>query len=295
VDWDDLRYVLVIAREGTLVRAGVALGVAHTTVGRRLKTVEDQLGVRLFDRTPDGLLPTAAGVDLSAVAERIEGEVLSAEGRVLGRDAVLRGDLRVSTVDVLFTCFEHTFMSFMARYPNIDLTLAISSEPVSMSRREADAVLRFSNTPPESLVGRKIGPVQFGVYGGRTLVERVGEGAPLAAYPWIGWDGGKHHRWFDGWLSANAPNARIVLRLPHHAPLMAHAVRAGIGVQILPCFQADRDCELRRVAPLDSLFRLDLWLLTLPELRTNSRVRAFMEHMADALGAHRGELAGDAP
>src|SRR5688572_19421908 len=101
MDWNELRYVLAIARDRTLLRAAATLGVAHTTIGRRLKTLEDQLGVRLFDRTPEGLIPTAAGRDLAAVAEHVEGEVLSAEGRVLGRDAKLRGTLRVSTVDTL--------------------------------------------------------------------------------------------------------------------------------------------------------------------------------------------------
>lgn len=122
VDWDDLRYVLAITRDGSLVRAAAHLGVAHTTVGRRVKTLEDQLGVRLFDRTPEGFIPTAAGEDLAKVAERIEGEVLSAEGRMLGRDARLRGPLRVSTADILFHGFESTFASFVARFPSVDLT-----------------------------------------------------------------------------------------------------------------------------------------------------------------------------
>lgn len=81
--------------------------------------------------------------------------------------------------------------------------------------------------------------------------------------------------------------------LEYEGLLIAHAIRAGIGAQILPCFLADPDPRLRRIAPLDETFRLNLWLLTLPELRTNSRVRAFTEHMADALSAHRGVLSGE--
>lgn len=293
MDWDELRYVLAIARDRTLLRAAATLGVAHTTVGRRLKSLEDQLGVQLFNRTPEGLIATAAGQDLVAVAEHVEGEVLSVEGRVLGRDAQLQGKLRVSTVDTLFCGFESCFTSFMARYPSIDLTVTTPSERVSLSRREADVVLRLSNTPPENLVGRKVGHVQFAVYAGQTLVDRVGDGAPLGDYPWIGWDGGENWRWFEGWLAENASDAKIVLRMEYKALLVAHAIRAGIGAQILPCFLADPDPLLHRIAPLDETFRLDLWLLTLPELRTNSRVRAFTEHMADALSAHRAALTGE--
>jgi DNA-binding transcriptional LysR family regulator len=156
-------------------------------------------------------------------------------------------------------------------------------------------VLRLSNAPAENLVGRKVGYVQFAVYAGQTLVERVGRGARLADYPWIGWDGGRNWRWFEDWLAQNAPGAKIVLRIDYKGLLIAHAIRSGIGAQILPCFLGDPDPLLHRIIPLDETFRLDLWLLTLPELRTNSRIRAFMDHMADGLGAHRAALAGEGP
>ncbi|MEX1362482.1 MAG: LysR family transcriptional regulator [Nannocystaceae bacterium] len=295
MDWNDLRYVLAIAREGTLLRAAAAVGVAHTTVGRRLRTLEDQLGVRLFDRTPDGLVATAAGEDLTAVAEQVEEQVLAAEGRVLGRDAQLRGPLRVSTFDALFYGFEAAFTAFMSRYPSVDLVVTTSRDEVSLTRREADVVIRLSSAPPQTLVGRKVGYVQFAVYASRALVEHVGDQAALSDYPWIGWEGGPNLRWFEGWLEHNAPGAEVVLRMDYEAPLVAHAIRSGIGAQILPCFLADPDPLLQRIAPLDDRFRLDLWLLTLPELRTNSRVRAFTQHMADALTEHRDALAGRVP
>lgn len=292
VNWNDLAYVLAIARHRTLLGAATSLGVAHTTVSRRLRALEDQLGVRLFDRTPDGLVTTTAGEDVASVAERMEDDVLTVQGRVLGRDAQLRGELRVSTVDTVFYAFEPIFTSFMARYPSIELSIAFSPDRVSLTRREADVAIRLSNAPPENLLGRKVGYVQFGVYASSSLVERVGADASLGEYPWIGWDGGPNLRWFETWLADNAAGAKTVLRLGDRGLLMAHAVRSGIGAQILPCVLGDPDPELQRIAPLDDLFRLDLWLLTLPELRTNSRVRAFMDHVPDALASHRATLAG---
>lgn len=292
MDWDDLRVVLAIGRHGTLLRAAERLGVAHTTVGRRLKALETTLGVRLFDRTPDGFLPTPAGDELLSVAERVEGEVLSVEGRVLGQDAQLQGKLRISTVDTLFHRFDDVFTAFMARYPSIELTISATTEAVSLTRREADVVLRLSAAPPEHLVGRRLGYVQFGVYANAELVDRVGEGAPLEAFPWIGWDGARHQRWFEGWLAQNAPGAKIAVRLENSAMVTAHAIRAGLGVQILPCFLADPDPVLRRIAPLDALFRLDLWVLTLAELRGNSRVRVFMDHVAAAFRGYESALTG---
>ena len=94
MDWDDLRYVLAIARQGNLSRAASCLGVTRTTVGRRLRAIESGLGVRLFDRTPEGFSPTAAGQDMCEVADEMEADVLSLEGRVLGRDVQLPAEER---------------------------------------------------------------------------------------------------------------------------------------------------------------------------------------------------------
>ena len=178
-----MAYVLAIARDRTLLKAAATLGVAHTTVGRRLRTLEAELGVRLFDRTPDGLVATAAGEDLMEAAERMEDDVLWVQARVLGKDAKLRGKLRVSTFDILFYVLEQPFTSFMERYPRVELSITTSPERVSLPRREADIAIRLSNGPPENLLGRKVGYMQFGVYAARTLVERLAKTRRSARIP----------------------------------------------------------------------------------------------------------------
>src|SRR6478609_5407604 len=149
MDWDDLRYVLAIHREKSLSRAAATLGVTRTTVGRRLKEVEARLGVRLFDRNEEGLAATATGDELAAAAMRIEEEIHLTEGRVLGRDAELRGRLRVSTLDFIFAGFPDVFASFVQRYPGVDVTVGVTNERVSLIRREADIALRLGNSPAE--------------------------------------------------------------------------------------------------------------------------------------------------
>jgi len=283
VDWDDLRFVLAIARDRTFSQAAERLGVTHTTVGRRVRALEEELGVRVFDRTPDGLMPTAAGQDIAEVAERMESEVLALEGRVLGRDAELRGKLRVATMDMIFHRHHAAFSSFMARYPSVELTVVSSDDEVSLTRREADVALRMTNTPPEYLVGRKVGRVEFAVFGSTALVQRMGPDASYDDYPWIHWDERLNMTWLDQWLSAHAPRARIAMRVGPRPEVVRHAITAGVGVHFLACFDGDSDPELMRVGPVDPAFSRDLWLLTLPELRNTNRIRAFLDHMEQAL------------
>ncbi len=292
MDWDDLRYMLAIRREGSLSGAGASLGVTHTTVGRRLRAIEQRLGVPLFARGPEGFVPTAAGIDLAEVAERVEGEVLSVEARVLGRDAQLRGSLRVSTLDMLFTHFHAAFRSFIARYPSVELTVTAPEDEVSLTRREADVALRMSNTPPPYLVGRKVGRIEFAVYASAELMERVGADGGYEDYPWISWDERITPRWLDDWLAQCAPEAKVVMRMDGRTAVLRRCVIEGIGVHFLPCFEGDAHPDLRRVGPVHREFGRDLWLLTLSELRHNTRIRAFMDHMEQALRAHRAAMAG---
>jgi DNA-binding transcriptional LysR family regulator len=294
VDWDVLRYILAIHREKTLSGAATTLGVTRTTVGRRLKEAEERLGVRLFDRSDEGFTATAAGDELASTALRLEEEIHVAEGRLLGRDAQLRGRLRVSTLDFIFAGFPEVFASFVHRYPGVDVTVGVTNERVSLIRREADVALRVGNSPAERLVGRRVGRLQFEAYAARSLVERVGRGAPLADYPWLNSDERSDGRWLDVWLATNAPGAKVSFRSDDYV-VRRRALSAGLGVHFLACFDGDADPGLVRLGARLTDEARDLWVLTLPELRNNSRIRAFMDHVHGAFKPRRRALEGTLP
>ncbi|MBW2213557.1 MAG: LysR family transcriptional regulator, partial [Deltaproteobacteria bacterium] len=104
-DWDDVRYFLTLQRHATLAAAGAALTLDPTTVGRRLVKLEDELGARLFDRTPNGYVLTDAGHRLLPRAERIEREALGVERDVAGEDKKLEGVVRLTATEMLTTRF----------------------------------------------------------------------------------------------------------------------------------------------------------------------------------------------
>lgn len=285
MNWDSLRFVLALGRHGTLSAAAEALGVTHTTVGRRLGQLEASLGVRLFDRTPDGFLATEAGSELLELATALEERILKVEGRVRGQDHQLEGSLRVSTLDFLFQAFTDVFASFCERHPGVGLTVTSTETEVSLFRRQADVAFRMTNAAPPTLIGKRVGAIDFAVYGHRDL---VGDTTDWAALPWLHWDEhlDDYCRWLDGWLHARAPGARIAMRLGENTLVRHAAVRQGIGVHPLPCFAGDRYEELVRVGPVLTEFRRELWLLYLPAMRRTRRVRAFVDHVADALADH---------
>src|SRR3569833_2797335 len=103
MDWDDYRYFLAVARRGTLSSAARELSVTQPTVGRRIAALERRLGAKLYIRRPDGFTLSDAGKQMLAHSEGIEREVLAAEMRVAGRDAGLRGVVRITASEWLCT------------------------------------------------------------------------------------------------------------------------------------------------------------------------------------------------
>ena len=153
--WDDLRCVLAIARAGSLSGAARELGIEHSTVFRRLNSVEKRLGVRLFERSPRGYTPTACGELAAAAAGAMESEALGVERRMLGADARLTGVVRLATSE-LFAGFllPRVLKQFLEAHPGVEVETHIASRMVDLTRREADLALRATVSPPEHLPGR---------------------------------------------------------------------------------------------------------------------------------------------
>ncbi len=281
MNWDDLRFVLALARHRTLSAAAKALGSSHTTVARRVQGLTSTLGTRMFDAIDDGYVPTSAGQLVIQAAERLDAEVLALEARVLGGDARLEGKLRVTTMDILFRRYEGAFKSFLERFPGVEVTVSCSDAEASLLRREADVALRMTNAPPEYLIGRKVGRIDFAVYASKTLARRIGRKTKLSGWPWLHWDERLEARWLDAWLAANAPGAKIAMRVDMSSFALREAISAGIGVHFLACTEGDGASDLCRIGPVQEAYGRDVWLLTLAELKTTTRVRAFIDHFVE--------------
>ena len=296
LSWDDLRYVLALSREGNAMAAGKAMGVNATTVTRRIQAIEAQLGARLFDRRSTGAIATDAGTAAVQTALRIEQEVFALDAEVRGLDAELRGTLRITSTEMFFQLWRADFNAFQRRMPYLDLILAANNVPVDLSRREADAALRMSSTPPEYLVGRRFCEIFFGVYGAESLVRSLTNdettSLPYSAYPWIGWDAPLAAP-TDRVIERVAKGARVALRVNTMA-LLDRAIADGIGISVMPCFHGDRTPGLVRVGPYFEGGTY-LWALTHEPLRKTARFRAFVELIAAAVDRDTELLLGQAP
>lgn len=273
--WDDLRVVLAIATAGSLAGAARRLDASHATLFRRLNAIEARLGVRLFERSRRGYAPTAAGTELAEVAERIAGEVQEVERRLAGRDLQLSGTLRVTTTDTLLMgLLSPIFADFRRAHPHIQLEVAVSNQRFDLARRDADVALRPSASPPQHLVGRRVALIEQAIYG------RPGDDPTEA--DWIGPDRHLDYDALATWLADAGLTDRCHYRIDTLLGMLA-AARDGLGCAVLPCYLADAEPALCRLGEPIPALATELWLLTHPDLRRVTRIRAFMEFVAAAL------------
>ncbi|MFD1625545.1 LysR family transcriptional regulator [Azospirillum griseum] len=290
-DWDDVRYFLAVARQGSLSAAARQLGVNHSTVLRRIAGLEGAMGVRLFDKLPRGYVLTAAGEEMHRTALAMEETLAAASLRLSGRDAQIDGTLRVTTVDIIaLHVLPRHLAAFRQRHPGIRVDVTIAEASLSLTRREADIAIRLIGQPPDTLVGRVVSGLAFAPYAAAPLAERHGD-APLSAAAWASVDESFDHTSMARWMKATIPAERIAYRVNSVAALV-EGVRAGLGFGLLPCALADRMPDLRRVGPAVEDSGIKMWLLTHRDLRMMGRVRAFLDFMATALAGDRDLLEG---
>ncbi len=153
LDWNDLRYFLAIARAGTLAGAAQTLGVNHSTVFRRLNAFEDRLGVRLFERLPEGYVSTSEGEEIRRHAEAVDDSINALARTVAGRDYRLSGRIRLTTAASLASDYVAGYLlQFRHSHPDITVEIATGDNDFDLTRREADVALRATQIQPVLMV-----------------------------------------------------------------------------------------------------------------------------------------------
>ncbi len=305
LDWGDLRYALAVGHLGSLGAAARQLGVNATTVLRRLDALEARLGARLFDRSRRGYVPTDAGRLVIEQARRMADQADEIERQVLGRDRELTGVLRVTTAFVIMEhLLPHPLAAFAREYPGIEVEVVENAFLVDLSRRhadqaqtwarlEADVALRMSTHVAEHLVGRQLGMTHCRAYalrGAADLPQTVQALDTLVReVPWVAFERDAHARVYDRWMRQQLAQARVRVRVDIFNA-MAAMLRTGVGIGVLPTFMAARHPELLPVSDPIPELSVPVWMLTHPDLRQTARVRAFMQHVGDAVAARLADM-----
>lgn len=298
LNWNDLRFFLALQRDGRLITAARRLRVDHTTVARRIATLEEALGARLFEKSPAGHMLTDAGRALVPYAEAVEAQYSAMMMQVAGKDTALSGTVRVMAPDVFGSrLIMPSLADFREQHGDIRVEVVEETRHGALSRREADLALTFSRPEVGRLVARKLGEFCLRLYASPEYLER--RGMPETAE-----DLSVYHDfiWFvDDLLNIEeirriekqSKDINVVMRCTSMAG-QAHAAATGGGLAYLPCFYADRLPGLVRVLPDSQVSTRELWLVGHEDTRRVARISALSGFLEKLVRSCRAELIGQA-
>jgi DNA-binding transcriptional LysR family regulator len=294
LEWNDVAVILAICRAGSLGGAARRLGSTHSTVFRQLNAIEEKTGVRFFDRLRHGYVMTESGEAAKRFGERMESEMYALGREILGRDMMLQGKVRMTAPEGLATTLLPPILTaFQQEHPDVSIELIVTSLSLDLAQREADIALRVTNSPPDTSLGRKICDFGNGIYASPAYLERHKD-IPLSEHSWIMSDGSAAWIISKVWRNQSRAEEQIVMSSNSITAVMG-AARAGHGVATLPSFLGDSDPGLEAVRHHLPGTKLELWLLTHPDLRHTARVKALMAYLHTALRKQSGLLEGKGP
>ena len=288
VDWNHLRFFLVLARAKTLTNAARLIGVEHSTVARRIQALEQELGTQLFKREASGYELTLEGAALVPRVELMEQAFLQIE-----KTSPVQGHVRIGTPEGFGTAFLARLLAeFLQQYPLLSVDLIPVPKMLKLSHREADIVISIDRPKSGPYIITRLTDYCLKIYGSTSY---------LAANPAIhSLDDLPQHR-FVNYIDdlIYSPQLYCLERLPlqltanfRSSSILAQqiAVSACAGLAILPKFLADDKPELEEVLSNQVSFTHTFWMLTFVDLHHEPRIKLVWDFLRQQAEAYQGLL-----
>jgi DNA-binding transcriptional LysR family regulator len=288
-----------IVDTGSLTAASVQCDLSPTMVGNHLQALEDRLGARLLHRTTRRQALTDFGKVYYARCVEILCLVADAEALALDTQAAPKGRLRI-TAPVTFgtECLMPALVDYAARYPNVDLDVAITDAVVDLAEDEFEAGIRLGNLPSSGLIARPLTPYRLMICAAPAYLER--RGTPMHPEDLSGHDCLAYaYSARSEWRSAQAvwhmtgPDGEISVPLTSRlradsAEGLRRAALAGMGIVLLPDIMLVRDIETGRLVRLLPDYEppvRPMNLLYVRDRHMSSKLRSFVDFMLERFAA----------
>lgn len=288
MNWDDTRIFLALTRTPSLRAAARSLGIDQATVGRRLAALETQLGAKLFLRASQGYLLTAAGEAALDAARRMEDAAQELRSKIEGQDETPGGVVRVTSTDSIATEFLLPAIErLQQRWPQIRVDLEVSTQMLSLGRRQSDIAFRNQRPDSPELVVRRVVAWPVGLFASAGYLARFGMPVPedgLRSHHVVAYGPHLAQKAFATLLDVPARQARIALAA-NSSLLVRKAVAAGIGMGEMPVPLGEREGLVRLWPQRRRSNDYEVWQVMHPDLQRTARVRVTAEFLCAALEA----------
>ncbi|WP_327752277.1 LysR family transcriptional regulator (plasmid) [Sphingobium sp. SJ10-10] len=283
----DYDLFLAIMEAGSISAAARSRGMSTAALSKRLVRLEERLSARLINRTTRRLALTPAGTDLYAALLPLRTSLKAAEERISGRHTLIRGPLRVSAP----TSFGRMHVvpalpDFLARYPEIHLSIDLSDEFTDLLNGSYDLAIRIGARIGNGLVGHRLGgslrvlcaaPSYLALTGEPMTLEDLGSHCLLGTATQLPWqlDGPEGTITYGGSSRVTTNSSEVVREL----------ALGGCGIALRSLWdvtEALRHGALRRVLrQYQGSQEVGIYAVHAPTPTVPVRFKAFIDHLAD--------------
>ncbi|MGY4225131.1 DNA-binding transcriptional LysR family regulator [Bradyrhizobium sp. USDA 4503] len=288
-DWDLIRSFLAVARAGKLTIGAKHLRIDHSTLSRRIASLEKCLGAKLFDHSVSGYSLTPQGEQLLGRAEAIESSIFSLD-RQFGQRSRISGAVRIGSPDGFgTTVLAPAIGKLAAAHPELEIDLVAVPAVFSLSKREADIALALACPPKGRLHGRRLTDLDFGVYAAKAA-QKFWEGVKslddLSSLPFISYIEDLIYTPELDYLPEISKSITPQIR---SSSLVAQwqATRAGAGLCVLPRFLAGHDDSLIQVLPNEAVFSRTLWMIVHSDMKDMERIQITCDFIVEEVKRSR--------
>lgn len=284
--WNEMRTAYQVAKLGTVSAAAKALDVHRATVIRHIDALEAELESKLFERSLQGYLPTAAGYDLLQVAEVAEEQFSRLALRTQKHRHELEGDFIVTSLDIAAPLILPTLHAFKQQHPKIDIKYVTSEDLFKLEFGHAHFAIRTGDKPQkEDYLVQPFREVKLGLYAHQDYLAQkspLKSLADISRHHFIGFMN-YHSKFADhGWLQKNVPATQMIMhsnsRLVH-----ANAILEGMGIGFMIASDAQKHPVLQEVLQHETDLWVTHWQLIHKDVQHSKKIQAFLE----ILNAHK--------
>jgi DNA-binding transcriptional LysR family regulator len=252
---EGLATFVAVAEAGSISAAARRLGVSKSVVSDRLAELERSLGAPLLHRSTRKLTLTEDGTSFLESAVQITRDVAAAAVMVAERRGTLRGPLRISA-PVTFGRMHlgPALYGFLARHPEVELTLDLDDRRVDAAADGYDAVVRHGPIADSRLTVWRLAPSRRVLVASPGYLDRSGTPGSMTAleqHRGIFYTNRSHLDW--RFVEPEGPRivrGRMALRV-NNGDVMRDAAVAGLGIALLPTFIVHEEVKAGRLRVID--------------------------------------------
>ena len=287
MDWDKLRIFHAAAEAGSFTHAGDTLHMSQSAVSRQVSALERDLKVALFHRHARGLQLTEQGEMLYRTAADVLNKLQTAETLLTDATSKPQGELRITAPIGLGTVWvTQRLREFMDHYPEIRIDLILNDDQLDLSMRQADVAIWIHEPAQSDLIRKPLTTMKVKAYASASYIRKHGAPrtvAELDTHRILGYSGQPQGFLASiGWLETvgrEGQPPRVSALRANSVVALKYAVRAGIGIGMIPDYMTEEETDLVSLLPDVSPPTLPILFVYPEELKTSKKVQVLRDYL----------------